>query len=243
MILPDANKENVLNSLTAAAFGAAGQRCMALSVAVFVGDSKEWIPELVEKVKSLKVGPGNEDGVDVGPVITAAAKDRILSLIESGVKDGCGIPLDGREVKVPGHEAGNFVGPTILTDVKADMECYQEEIFGPVLNCVSVDTLEEAIAFTNANPYGNGTAIFTQSGAAARKFQMEIDVGQVGVNVPIPVPLPFFSFTGSRASIRGDLNFYGKAGVNFYTQIKTITSKWDYNNEAEKLSTSMPTLG
>eukprot|EP00948_MAST-09A_sp_MAST-9A-sp1_P002283 g2283.t1 len=244
VILPDADKDAVINAMVASAFGAAGQRCMALSVGVFVGEAQEWIPDIVEAAKGLKCGPGHEESTDVGPVITPQSKERILRLIESGVKDGCGIPLDGREVKVPGYESGNFVGPTILTNCTADMECYKEEIFGPVLNCVSVDTLDDAIKFTNANPYGNGCAIFTQSGAAARKFQHEIDVGQVGVNVPIPVPLPFFSFTGSRASIRGDLNFYGKAGVNFYTQIKTITSNWKMSQEtSDRISTSMPTLG
>ena len=134
--------------------------------------------------------------------------------------------LDGRGVKVPGHEHGNWVGPTVITNVTTDMECYKQEIFGPVLVCLNVDTLADAIKIINANPYGNGTAIFTKSGGAARQFQHSVDVGQVGINVPIPVPLPFFSFTGSRGSMWGDLHFYGKAGVNFYTHPKTITSMW-----------------
>merc|ERR1712000_390098 len=180
-ILPDANKESVLNQLA---------------------------------------------GADVGPVVSKRAKERVEKLIQSGVDQGANLVLDGRGVSVPGYEKGNFIGPTILTDVTPDMECYKEEIFGPVLVCVNADTLDDAIQLINSNPYGNGTAIFTRSGAAARKYQHEIDVGQVGINVPIPVPLPFFSFTGSRASFVGGSNFYGKSVVNFYTQTKTITSSW-----------------
>ena len=151
-----------------------------------------------------------EGKVDVGPVVTKAAKQRIERLIQSGIDQGAKCILDGRGVVVPKYPNGNFVGPTILTNVTPSMECYKEEIFGPVLITVSVDTLDEAIELINANPYGNGTAIFTNSGAAARKYQHEIDVGQVGINVPIPVPLPFFSFTGSRGSFVGGSNFYGK---------------------------------
>lgn len=237
-ILPDATKESTLNALVGAAFGASGQRCMALSTALFVGDSKDWLPDLVEKTKALKVGPGLTKGSDLGPVITPESKKRILDLINSAEKDGCKIALDGRNVSVPGSEKGNFVGPTIITGVEKGMRCYEEEIFGPVLICKNVDNLKEAIAFTNANPFGNGTAVFTSSGAAARKFQNEIDCGQVGVNIPIPVPLPFFSFTGSRGSFRGSTHFYGKMGVNFYTQTKTVTSNWRF--EDHQLSTAMP---
>ncbi|GAB2219399.1 hypothetical protein Droror1_Dr00007034 [Drosera rotundifolia] len=143
------------------------------------------------------------------------AKERILRLIESGVGDGARLLLDGRNIVVPGYEHGNFVGPTLLSDVSTHMECYKEEIFGPVLLCLQADSLEEAISIVNRNKYGNGASIFTSSGAAARKFQSDIEAGQVGINVPIPVPLPFFSFTGSKASFAGDLNFYGKAGVQF----------------------------
>lgn len=170
------------------------------------------------------------------------AKARVESLIESGVQEGAKLLLDGRGIKVDGYPNGNFVGPTILTDVKPHMKCYQEEIFGPVLLCTSVDTLDQAIELTNSNPYGNGCAIFTQSGAAARKYQYEIDVGQVGVNVPIPVPLPMFSFTGTRGSFRGNTHFYGKYGVQFFTQTKTITSNWNYEQSASKISTAMPVL-
>lgn len=226
VIMPDANPEATVNALVGAAFGAAGQRCMAISTAVFVGDSKPWEEKLKARAQLLKVTAGNEQGADFGPVISKQAKERILSLIASGEKQGARVVLDGRGLEVPGYEKGNFVGPTILSDVKTDMDCYQQEIFGPVLVCLRVDTLQEAIELVNRNKYGNGTAIFTTSGSAARTFQHEIDVGQVGINVPIPVPLPFFSFTGSRASFAGDLNFYGRAGVNFYTQIKTVTTQW-----------------
>ena len=226
IVMPDANKEHSLNALVGAAFGAAGQRCMATSVAVLVGDANKWIPEIVDKAKGLKVNAGKEKGTDVGPVVSKNAKNRILGLIEEGTKEGAKLELDGRGVKVPGYEQGNFIGPTVFSGVKPGMKVYDMEIFGPVLILVSVDTLDEAIALTNANPYGNGTGIFTQSGAAARKFQNEIDVGQVGINVPIPVPVPFFSFTGSRGSKLGDLGPYGKQVVQFYTQTKTVTARW-----------------
>jgi len=241
-ILPDASKESVLNQLAGAAFGAAGQRCMALSTAVFVGESKNWIPELAEKAKKLVVSAGSDPKADIGPLVSKKAKERVLRLIESGVKQGAKLVLDGRNISVPGFAQGNFVGPTILADVTTDMECYTEEIFGPVLVCLSVDTLDDAIKLINSNPYGNGTAIFTRSGAAARKYQHEIDVGQVGVNVPIPVPLPFFSFTGSRGSFVGGANFYGKSVINFYTQTKTITSSWR-EEDIVGAQTVMPVLG
>lgn len=243
-ILPDCDKDATLNALVGAAFGAAGQRCMALSVAVFVGNTKEWIPEIAERAKKLKVAPGHFPDSDIGPMISPEAKRRAEEIIEKSVKNGAKLVLDGRNPKVPaGFEKGNFLGPTIIQDVTADNIAYAEEIFGPVLVTVAVDTLDDAIAFINKSPYGNGTAIFTTSGAAARKYQHEIDVGQVGINVPIPVPLPMFSFTGSRASIRGDINFYGKGAIQFFTQIKTITSNWKYVPEVTKLSTAMPTLG
>jgi malonate-semialdehyde dehydrogenase (acetylating)/methylmalonate-semialdehyde dehydrogenase len=226
VLMPDANKEHSLNALVGAGFGAAGQRCMATSVAVLVGDANKWIPDIVEKAKSLKVNGGTEKGADLGPVISKQALARIEGLIEDGVKEGARLELDGRKPKVAGYDKGNFVGPTIFSGVKAHHKVYTTEIFGPVLVIVSVDTLDEAIEFVNANPFGNGTGIFTQSGAAARKFQNEIDVGQVGINVPIPVPVPYFSFTGSRGSKLGDLGPYGKQVIQFYTQVKTVTSRW-----------------
>jgi malonate-semialdehyde dehydrogenase (acetylating)/methylmalonate-semialdehyde dehydrogenase len=243
VVMPDANKEHTLNQLVGAAFGAAGQRCMALSTAVFVGETKEWMPELIERAKKLKVNAGDQPGADLGPLITPEAKQRVCDLVQSGVDQGAKLELDGRNIVIPGFEKGNFVGPTVLSDVKPSMSCYTEEIFGPVLVTLSVDTLDEAVELINNNPYGNGTAIFTTSGATARKFQNDIDVGQVGINVPIPVPLPMFSFTGSRASFRGDTNFYGKQGLNFYTQVKTITQLWRTEDATHsKAATVMPTM-
>ncbi|RDI19045.1 malonate-semialdehyde dehydrogenase (acetylating)/methylmalonate-semialdehyde dehydrogenase [Pseudacidovorax intermedius] len=226
IVMPDANKEQTLNALAGAAFGAAGQRCMAVSVAVLVGEAQSWIPELVEKAKTLKVSAGTEKGTDVGPLVSCAARDRVVGLIERGVADGARLELDGRHPQVAGYEKGNFVGPTIFSGVKPGMSIYDQEVFGPVLCLAEASSLDEAIDFINANPNGNGTAIFTQSGAAARKFQEDIDVGQVGINVPIPVPVPLFSFTGSRASKLGDLGPYGKQVVLFYTQTKTVTARW-----------------
>ena len=226
IVMPDANKEQTLNALAGAAFGAAGQRCMALSVAVLVGEARQWIPELVEKAKTLKVSGGTEAGTDVGPLVSCAALDRVNGLIDRGVAEGATLELDGRKPDVKGYEKGNFVGPTIFSGVKPGMSVYDQEIFGPVLCIAGADDIDQAIELINANPNGNGTAIFTQSGAAARKFQEEIDVGQVGVNVPIPVPVPLFSFTGSRASKLGDLGPYGKQVVMFYTQTKTVTARW-----------------
>ncbi len=226
VVMPDANKDQSLNALVGAAFGAAGQRCMATSVAVLVGKANDWIPDIVEKAKTLKVNGGTVVGTDVGPVISKQARARIEGLIAKGVAEGCKLELDGRNPKVDGYPNGNFIAPTIFSGVQPHHTVYTQEIFGPVLVIVSVDTLDEAIALTNANPYGNGTGIFTQSGAVARKFQNEIDVGQVGINVPIPVPVPYFSFTGSRGSKLGDLGPYGKQAVQFYTQVKTVTARW-----------------
>ncbi len=226
VVLPDANKEQTLNALVGAAFGAAGQRCMSASTAVLVGEAQGWIAELVAKARSLKVGAGTEPQTDVGPLISCAARERVEAYITSGMEQGAVLELDGRHPSVAGFEQGNFVGPTIFSGVKSGMRIYDEEIFGPVLVILAVDSLDEAIALINANPNGNGTAIFTQSGAAARKFQEDIDVGQVGINLPIPVPVPLFSFTGSRASKLGDLGPYGKQAVMFYTQTKTVTQRW-----------------
>ena len=226
VVMPDANKEQSLNALVGAGFGAAGQRCMATSVAVLVGDANQWIPDIVAKAKTLKLNGGAEKDADLGPVISRQAKSRIEGLIDAGVKEGAKLELDGRNPKVAGYENGNFIAPTIFSGVKPHHKVYTNEIFGPVLVLVSVDTLDEAIALVNANPFGNGTGIFTQSGAAARKFQHEIDVGQVGINVPIPVPVPYFSFTGSRGSKLGDLGPYGKQVIQFYTQVKTVTARW-----------------
>ena len=239
VVMPDANKEQSLNALVGATFGAAGQRCMATSVTVLVGEAQKWIPDIVAKAKGLKVNGGAEKGTDVGPVISKNAKNRILGLLDDGVKEGATLELDGRGVKVPGYEQGNFVGPTIFSGVTPKMKIYATEIFGPVMCIVGVDTLDQAIELVNNNPFGNGTGIFTQSGAAARKFQNEIDVGQVGINVPIPVPVPIFSFTGSRGSKLGDLGPYGKQVVQFYTQTKTVTTRWFEDGATSTVNTTI----
>lgn len=229
VVLPDAGVESTVAALTGAAFGAAGQRCMAISAVVFVGGMEKFKSLLIEKAKSLKVSAGWEPDVDVGPVITPQAKQRIERLIKSGVEEGADLLLDGRGIKVPKYPEGNFVGPTILAGVRPEMECYREEIFGPVLVCLEANSLDEAIEIVNGNPHGNGTAVFTASGLAARQFQNEVDVGMVGVNVPIPVPAASsgsFSFSGWRGSFLGDLHMYGREGVEFYTRTKTVTSKW-----------------
>ena len=227
IVLPDAHKEQTLNALAGAAFGAAGQRCMAVSVAVLVGEARQWVPEIVERARHLSVGAGDSATTDVGPLISCAARDRVESLIARGLDEGATLALDGRLPPLTGAlKEGNFVGPTVFSGVKPGMAIYEQEIFGPVLCIVEAETMDEAIALINANPNGNGTALFTQSGAAARKFEDEIDVGQVGINVPIPVPVPLFSFTGSRASKLGDLGPYGKQVIMFYTQTKTVTARW-----------------
>jgi malonate-semialdehyde dehydrogenase (acetylating)/methylmalonate-semialdehyde dehydrogenase len=226
VIMPDANREQVINNLVGASVGAAGQRCMAISVAVFVGESKKWIDELTQNIAKVKPGLWDDKSAGFGPLISPQAKQRVLSLIEQGKKEGANCLLDGSDFTVSGYEAGNWVGPTVFSDVDASMEIYQQEIFGPVLCCMTVDTLEEAIALVNANPFGNGTSIFTASGSAARHYQSNVEVGQVGINVPIPVPLPFFSFTGWKNSFYGDLHAYGKQAVRFYTETKTITARW-----------------
>ncbi len=226
VVMPDANKEHVLNNLVGASVGAAGQRCMAISAAVFVGDSKNWIPELAERIAQVKPGLWDDKDAGFGPLISPAAKQRVLALIEQGKQQGATCLLDGSSFTVPGYEQGNWVGPTVFSGVTPDMAIYKEEIFGPVLSCMAVESLDDALNLVNANPFGNGTSIFTNSGAAARKYQREVTVGQVGINVPIPVPLPFFSFTGWKNSFYGDLHAYGKQAVRFYTETKTVTSRW-----------------
>ncbi|KAM3871361.1 LOW QUALITY PROTEIN: methylmalonate-semialdehyde/malonate-semialdehyde dehydrogenase [acylating], mitochondrial [Diretmus argenteus] len=239
----DANKDNTLNQLVGAAFGAAGQRSRALSTPVLVGEARSWLPELVERTKALHVNAANKQS-NVGPLISPQAKERVCSLIQSGVDEGATLLLDGRSVKIKGYENGNFVGPTIIAKVTPQMKRYTEEIFGPVLIVLEADTLDDAISLVNRNPYGNGTAIFTTNGAAARKYTHEVDTGQIGVNVPIPVPLPMFSFTGSKQSFRGDINFYGKQGIQFYTQTKTVISQWKAEDATlQRPAVTMPTMG
>ncbi|WP_234496651.1 CoA-acylating methylmalonate-semialdehyde dehydrogenase [Vibrio maritimus] len=226
VIMPDANKEQVIDQLVGSSVGAAGQRCMAISVAVFVGSANQWIDELSDAMKTIQPGAWNDASAAYGPLISKQAKKRVLDLIEKGKSEGAQCLLDGSNSTVKGYPNGNWVSPTLFKGVTPEMAIYKEEIFGPVLVCIEVDRLEEAIALVNANPYGNGTSIFTASGGAARKYQHQVLVGQVGINVPIPVPLPFFSFTGWRGSFYGDLHAYGKQAVRFYTETKTVTAKW-----------------
>ena len=227
VVMPDADLEFTADALVGAAYGSAGERCMAISTVVAVGDAGDaLVTTLKEKVAKLKVGAGSQAGIDMGPVISAAHRDRIVGLIDSGVAQGAQLVLDGRGIKVPGRESGFFVGPTLFDRVTPEMDIYREEIFGPVLIVLRAASLDEAIALVNRNPYGNGTAIFTRAGATARRFENEIEVGMVGINVPIPVPMAFFSFGGWKASLFGDLHMHGMEGVWFYTRTKAITSRW-----------------
>lgn len=226
IVMPDANKEQTLNALAGAAFGAAGQRCMALPVAVFVGEARSWVPELISRGQSIKMGPGIDPTSELGPVISPEARERIVNICRKSVEQGAQMIVDGLDATVEGYEQGNWVGPTVLAGVNTSMECYKEEIFGPVFMTIDCETMDDAIDLINSNPYGNGTAIFTNNGATARKFTNEIEAGQIGINVPIPVPLPMFSFTGNKQSMWGSRHFYGKQGFDFYTQTKTVTSLW-----------------
>jgi malonate-semialdehyde dehydrogenase (acetylating) / methylmalonate-semialdehyde dehydrogenase len=226
VIMPDADKQQVVDALVGASVGAAGQRCMGISVAVFVGESKQWLPALKEAMAKVRPGAWDDKEAGYGPVISPAAKARIEQLIARGQEQGATLELDGRNCTVPGLPEGNWIGPTLFSDITRDLDIYREEIFGPVLLCMEVENLEQAIELINSNPYGNGTALFTNSGGAARRFQHEIEVGQVGINIPIPVPLPFFSFTGWKGSFYGDQHAYGKQAVRFYTETKTITTRW-----------------
>ena len=243
-VLPDCNKNHFVNSVVGAAFGAAGQRCMALSTLVMVGETKEWLGDVAASARKLQVNGGFEKGADLGPVISPQSKARIEALIASAEEEGATILLDGRGYKPAKYPDGNWVGPTIITNVTPDMKCYREEIFGPVLVCLNVDTLDEAVDLINANEYGNGVAIFTRSGPTAEAFRRNIEAGQVGINVPIPVPLPMFSFTGNKRSIAGGgaSTFYGRPGINFYTQLKTVTAMWSSADAiSQKADVAMPT--
>jgi malonate-semialdehyde dehydrogenase (acetylating)/methylmalonate-semialdehyde dehydrogenase len=244
VVMPDANLDFAADALMGAAYGSAGERCMAISTVVAVGAAGDALVEkLRDKAARLHVGPGDKPGIDMGPVITAAHRERIRKLIDSGVAEGAQLVLDGRGLKVPGSEKGFFLGPTLFDQVKTDMEIYREEIFGPVLIVLRANNIDDAIALVNGNPYGNGTAIFTRSGAHARRFERDIEVGMVGINVPIPVPMAFFSFGGWKASLFGDLHVHGMEGVYFYTRSKVVTSRWPGGEEQGSSNLSMPTLG
>ncbi len=226
VVMPDAQKKHVINNLLGSSVGAAGQRCMAISVAVFVGEARNWIPEVRDALAKIRPGVWHDKNAAYGPLISPEAKKRVLRFISEGKKSGAECILDGSECQIDGYPDGNWVGPTMFKSVTTDMSIYKEEIFGPVLVALEAENLEDAIKLVNENPYGNGTSIFTSSGAAARKYQHEIKVGQVGINVPVPVPLPMFSFTGWRKSFYGDQHAYGKQAVKFYTETKTVTARW-----------------
>ena len=229
LIMPDADLDKAADALIGAGYGAAGERCMAISVAVPVGQktADALIEKLVPRIEKLKVGPytaGND--VDFGPVITKASQQRILGLIDSGVQQGAKLVVDGRNLKIQGYENGFFVGATLFDNVTPDMEIYKQEIFGPVLSTVRADSYEEALKLVIDNEYGNGTAIFTADGDTARDFASRVNVGMVGINFPIPVPLSYYTFGGWKKSAFGDLNQYGPDAFRFYTKTKTVTARW-----------------
>ncbi|WP_017616026.1 CoA-acylating methylmalonate-semialdehyde dehydrogenase [Nocardiopsis salina] len=227
VVLPDADVEFAADHLTAGAFGSAGQRCMAVSVAVAVGDAADALVEvLADKAREVQVGPGQDSGNDMGPVITGQARDRVASFVASGIEQGARAVVDGRGTRVEGHEEGFFIGPSLLDHVTPQMDVYREEVFGPLLVVVRAGDLDEALEIVNGNPYGNGTAIFTNDGEAARRFQRGVSVGMVGVNVPIPVPNSHYSFGGWKDSLFGDTHIHGPEGVAFYTRAKVVTSRW-----------------
>jgi malonate-semialdehyde dehydrogenase (acetylating) / methylmalonate-semialdehyde dehydrogenase len=242
IVLPDADVDFASQHLVAAAFGSAGERCMAISAAVTVGDAGDPVLEAVAaKAQSVKVGPGRDPKNEMGPIVTPQARDRIVSLISSGEQQGAQLTVDGRGLSVPGYENGFWVGPTVVDQVKPDMDVYKEEVFGPVLAVVRADTVDEAIALINANPYGNGTAIFTSSGEAARRFQRGVKVGMIGINVPIPVPMAYYSFGGWKDSLFGDKHVHGPEGVSFYTRAKVVTSRWPHVEHPAGASYHFPT--
>jgi malonate-semialdehyde dehydrogenase (acetylating)/methylmalonate-semialdehyde dehydrogenase len=225
VVLPDADMELAADSAVSAGYGSAGERCMAISVIVTVGDAADrLLPKITERVGQLKVGPGLEPDSEMGPLVTAEHRERVAGYIQAGIDEGAALIVDGRELI--GQGEGFFLGPTLFDEVGAQMTIYTDEIFGPVLSVVRCDSYEDAIALVNANPYGNGTAIFTNDGGAARKFQNEIEVGMVGVNIPIPVPLAFYSFGGWKQSMFGGHDVYGPDGIAFYTRSKSVIARW-----------------
>ena len=241
IVLPDANIDFAADHLAAAAFGSAGERCMAVSAAIVVGHGAEVVEAVSERARSLKVGSGRDAASEMGPVITRAAQERIQALIGTGAAQGARIAVDGRDLSVAGFESGFFVGPTVIDEVTTEMDVYREEIFGPVLSVLRAGTVEEAIALVNANPYGNGTAIFTSSGQAARQFQRGVKVGMIGINVPVPVPMAFYSFGGWKDSLFGDKHVHGAEGVSFYTRAKVVTARWPREAAPTEASYHFPT--
>jgi malonate-semialdehyde dehydrogenase (acetylating)/methylmalonate-semialdehyde dehydrogenase len=244
VVLPDADLAFAADALVGAAYGSAGERCMAISAVVAVGAAGDpLVAALAERARRLPVGAGTAQGVEMGPVVTAAHRDRIRGFIAAGEGEGARLVVDGRRLQVPGGEKGFFVGPTLFDRVTAEMSIYREEIFGPVLVVVRADSFEQALEIVNRNPYGNGTAVFTRSGAAAQRFARDVQVGMVGVNVPIPVPMAFFSFGGWKSSLFGDLHVHGPEGFAFYTRTKVVTTRWPASDDEVRSSFAMPTHG
>ncbi len=242
IVMPDADIDNAVNALMGAAYGSCGQRCMAISVAVCVGDEQadRLVAGLSEKIAEMTVGPGTDKSSDMGPLISAEHRQRVLGLIEQGVLEGAELPVDGRELTVEGHEQGFFIGPCLIDRVQASMTVYREEIFGPVLCVVRVDNAEQALKLVNDHEYGNGTCIFTADGGAARTYASAVQAGMVGINVPLPVPVSNHSFGGWKRSIFGDLSIYGPDGVRFYTRRKTITQRWPEGGVSEEARFNFP---
>ncbi|WP_017349132.1 CoA-acylating methylmalonate-semialdehyde dehydrogenase [Pantoea sp. A4] len=242
VVMPDADLDNAVNALMGAAYGSCGERCMAISVAVCIGDAvaDALIDKLVPRIQALKIGAGTECGLDMGPLVTAAHRDKVSGYVDDGVNVGAELVVDGRALKISGHENGFFLGGCLFDRVTPEMRIYKEEIFGPVLCVVRAKSLEEAIALINAHEYGNGTCIFTRDGEAARQFGNEIEAGMVGVNVPLPVPVAFHSFGGWKRSLFGDLHAYGPDGVRFYTRRKTITQRWPKAQSQEAAQFAFP---
>jgi malonate-semialdehyde dehydrogenase (acetylating)/methylmalonate-semialdehyde dehydrogenase len=225
LVLPDADIDMAADAAVSAAYGAAGERCMALSVAVAVGDvGDRLVDAIAARLPKLRIGDGADPDTDMGPLITAEHRDRVAGYIAAGAEAGATVVVDGREADVP--ECGFFLGTTLLDNVRPDMTVYTDEIFGPVLAVVRVASYDDALALINSNMYANGTAIFTRDGGAARRFQFDVEVGMVGINVPIPVPVAYYSFGGWRASLFGDQHMYGPEGISFYTRGKVVTSRW-----------------
>jgi malonate-semialdehyde dehydrogenase (acetylating) / methylmalonate-semialdehyde dehydrogenase len=226
VILPDADLDLAADAMINAGFGSAGERCMAISACVAVGPiADDLVAKIAERAATIKTGDGT-GGADMGPLVTKAHRDKVASYIDAGEADGAKIVVDGRSVTPDGGKDGFWLGPTLIDNVTPEMSVYTDEIFGPVLSVVRVDTYDEALDLINSNPYGNGTAIFTNDGGAARRFQNEVEVGMVGINVPIPVPMAYYSFGGWKASLFGDLHAHGEEGVHFFTRGKAITSRW-----------------
>jgi malonate-semialdehyde dehydrogenase (acetylating)/methylmalonate-semialdehyde dehydrogenase len=228
VVMPDADLEQVTQALLGAAFGSAGERCMAISIAVAVGDetAERLIESLAPKIQALQIGASDDPKTEMGPLVTSAHLNKVKDYIATGVGEGAALVVDGRETDIPGAGNGFFLGGSLFDRVRTDMRIYREEIFGPVLGIVRVPTLEAAIDLINAHPFANGTAVFTRTGEIARTFASAIEVGMVGVNVPLPVPMAFYSFGGWRSSLFGDHHIYGMEGVRFYTKMKCVTQRW-----------------